>query len=58
MTAMPQISVPEADSPEQIEALFDVACARAGLSRDRSELSTAAFRRPDAPGRHQGRLFG
>jgi DNA repair photolyase len=46
---------------EQIEALFDVACARAGISRDRAELSTAAFRRPDAPdapGRHQGRLFG
>lgn len=32
---------------EQIADLFDVACRKAGLDRQRVPLSTAAFRRPD-----------
>jgi hypothetical protein len=31
---------------EQIHALFELGCRRAGLSRERTRLSTAAFRRP------------
>lgn len=31
---------------DQIEALFDVACRKAGIAGQRPELSTAAFRRP------------
>jgi hypothetical protein len=33
----------------QIDALFDVACRRAGLEAGSPALSTAAFRRPAAP---------
>lgn len=32
---------------EQVARLFRVSCARLGLNRDRRELSTAAFRRPE-----------
>ena len=31
---------------DQIQSLFDVACRKHGIGRDRHELSTAAFRRP------------
>ena len=31
---------------DQIEALFELACRRAGLTNDRVSLSTDAFRRP------------
>jgi hypothetical protein len=31
----------------QIEAMFKVACRRAGLNTDRLHLSTASFRRPE-----------
>ena len=34
---------------EQIGALFELACRRAGLPREHPPLSTAAFRRPTAP---------
>ncbi len=35
---------------EQIEAMFEVACRKAGFEHKRNyELSTAAFRRPDGP---------
>jgi DNA repair photolyase len=34
---------------DQIHALFEVARRRAGLASERPPLSTAAFRRPDAP---------
>ncbi len=40
---------------DQIAALFEVACRRAGLRTGRPELSAAAFRRP---GGTQGSLFG
>jgi DNA repair photolyase len=41
---------------DQIRTLFEAAKRRAGLDRERFELSTAAFRRPDAapPRRHIG----
>ena len=39
---------------DQMEALFDVACRKAGLNEERGELSTAHFRRRTA----QGSLFG
>jgi DNA repair photolyase len=41
---------------DQLRALFDLACTRAGLSRSRAELSGAAFRRRGGPG--QLLLFG
>ena len=40
---------------EQISQMFHVACRRAGLKEERTELSTAAFRRPAGP---QLELFG
>jgi DNA repair photolyase len=39
---------------EQIEALFEMGCRRAGIPDSKAELSTAAFRRP---GGTQGLLF-
>jgi DNA repair photolyase len=38
---------------DQIGAMFDVACRKAGLNEKDVDLSSAAFRRPSA----QGRLF-
>jgi DNA repair photolyase len=38
---------------DQIEAMFEVACRKAGLNEKRVELSSAAFRRPSV----QGTLF-
>jgi DNA repair photolyase len=34
---------------DQIESLFDVSCRKHGISGERQELSTAAFRRPPKP---------
>ncbi|MGH7571320.1 MAG: PA0069 family radical SAM protein [Gemmatimonadota bacterium] len=34
---------------EQVRQVFEVSCRKAGLNRVSFELSTAAFRRPDAP---------
>jgi hypothetical protein len=34
---------------EQVEQIFEVACRRHGLNRDRFSLSTDAFRRPNDP---------
>ena len=36
----------EGPAAAQVQRLFEVACRRAGISRDWPELSTAAFRRP------------
>ena len=32
---------------EQMQKMFEVACRKAGLNREKLELSTVAFRRPD-----------
>lgn len=46
----------EGEYAEQLRAVFRVVCRRLGLNRERLELSTAGFRRPD-PGGQLG-LFG